>query len=184
MIRFYCSTHPPMVFGKMKKRKHPYQEIGRSSSRSRRSIDSFTSRAKHCPCFAGPRYVVGSLLLPSNRRLRSLSLSLSLSLTHSLSILLPTRRWPTTGHPPLFSPRFLSATSKERNLGLAEVRSHDVVFDPTHDSPGRFTISLSLSLSPFPLRSQDVQRIVQIPYFYERRAFVTRCRCKLKTPTD
>ena len=29
---------------------------------------------------------------------------------------------------------------------MAEVRSHDVVFDPTHDSPGRF-ISLSL---PFP----------------------------------
>lgn len=47
--------------------------------------------------------------------------------------------------------------------------------------PDASSLSLSLSLAR---SSQDVQRIVHVPYFYERRAFVTRCRCKLKTPTD
>ena len=123
-----------------------------------------------------------------SRRLRSLSLSPPLS--HSLSLDSPSNATTANNMRPSSS---LFSSISLRNVEREESRFGGGALSRCRFRPyarlSRTLLSLSLFLSlslslSLARSSQDVQRIVHVPYFYERRAFVTRCRCKLKTPTD
>lgn len=105
------------------------------------------SRAKRCSCFAGQRYVVGSLLLPSNRRLRSLSLSPPLS--HSLSLDSPSNATTANNMRPSSS---LFSSISLRNVEREESRFGGGALSRCRFRPyARLSRTLHLSLSPFPL---------------------------------